>query len=62
MFIQLAYESRIDGKRHKAESIVETDYDTATNLINRGLARRADKPRKESKTQSNNEGDNEVNG
>jgi hypothetical protein len=54
-FIRLAYAQEIDGKQYAAEDVVEVDRDTASNLLHKGLARKANKSRKQTKDAKTNQ-------
>ena len=52
MRIQLAYDTKVNGRKRKADSIVEVSGAEARMLINKGLARPAAKEEKAANTNS----------
>ena len=47
MYVKFAYDREINGRQYKAGEVVETDYDTGSVLISRGLAVKTRKPAKQ---------------
>lgn len=63
MRIQMAYDYMVDGKKRKADSLVTTDTNTGRALIAQGVARKAEMPKAEAKSEATKntkeEGDSE---
>lgn len=60
MRIELAYDRRINGRRRKADSVVDIDNNTARALIYMGVARKAGEVQKEEPAETNSNEKEEV--